>query len=328
MRKTCILFSFLFFLFQSNAQIIPLGFHLSIHGKLVYLAEEPYDSNDGSDCVAEITCNETYIGSDDWDYVLKNEFTIVEYPSSEWYGLNSNAPSHKYDTAHEYNYPFINFYGLAYTFDSTYFSYVIDTTMGNIVVPPKTMKSDFFDITNGLGITAENEKMLKGKLRNYADTYFGKTRPYEVELDVYNEFSEPDSIVGETIYYDCLADELVFYEFDQNDRMTSAVGYHWGKGVQLDTMRYDARGNMTWFLSEEIGNWRNDYQLEYDQFNRVSKITHTFCYIVDTEENDFMYVDVTKFGYDDLGLLNSKSTLNDDGSWSTCKFERKLKESL
>lgn len=327
MRKILFLFYCLCLLQTGNTQTIPLGLNLTPGGKVVFSEGEP-NYNGNLDNPVEVSCDGAESYMEDLRNVKYNMLTIVEFPDESWVLPNRNDPSRMNDTTSYYDsenndsYPW-------YFYDSTqtlYFvldsSFVIDSVYNNEVSDSKPVQPKFNDDVVGLELTDERVAMLKQKLRNYVNDHYGKVEPYSDQNDLQIELSHEDSVVDKYAVYDYLVDKLVFYNYT-DDLLTSVIGYHYDYGVEFDSLRYDAAGNMTYFSTEGIGSIRNEYYMEYNKFNQVIKVINHYSSAGNTDEESYINpdIEVVKFGYNPNGNVKSKSRYQEDGTWLKCSFK-------
>ncbi len=324
MRKILFLFYCLFFFQTGNAQTIPLGLNLTSGGKIVFSEGEP-NYNGNLDNPVEVTCDGAESYMEDLRNVKYNMLTIVEFPDESWVLPSQNDPSRMNDTTSYYDSENNDsYFGLFYDTTQTFY-FVLDSSLSNaenVVSDSKPAQPTFNDDIVGLELTDERVAMLKQKLRNYVNDHYGKVEPYSDQNDLQIELSHEDSVVDKYAVYDYLVDKLVFYNYT-GDFLTSVIGYHYNYGVEFDSLRYDAAGNMTYFSTEGIGSIRNEYYMEYNKFNQVVKVTNHYSSAGNTDEESYIHpdIEILKFEYNTNGNVISKSRYLEDGTWLKCSFK-------
>lgn len=326
MKKVFFLFYCLFFLQTGNTQTIPLGLNLTPGGKVVFSEAEP-NYNGNLDNPVEVSNDGMAPYIEDWRNLKIDLLTIVDFPDESWVLPNQNDPSRMNDTTTYYDWEKNDsYFGLFYDSTQTFY-FVLDSSLvidsvSNEVSDSEPVQPKFEDDVVGLELTDERVAMLKEKLRNYVNEHYGKVEPYDDRNDLQIELSHEDSVVDKYAVYDYLVDKLVFYNYT-GDLLTSVIGYHYDYGVEFDSLRYDAAGNMTYFSTEGIGSTRNEYYMEYNKFNQVTKVTKHYSSAGNTNEESYINpdIEVVKFEYNPNGNVMSKSYYQEDGSWLKCSFK-------
>mgnify|MGYP000005816453 CR=1 FL=1 len=91
----------------------------------------------------------------------------------------------------------------------------------------------------------------------------------------------------------------------------------------MNYLKYDNQENIIYFSKEEIGFARDELILKYNSNMRVTNVIHSFSYSESLNKESLVYPDIKniKFRYNELGIINSKSILQEDKSWLTYKYE-------
>lgn len=329
MQKIIILIFSIVFLQSAKTQTILYGLDIDIHGKVVFSEWEQNWTSEVTNPVS-VMCDGTDVYIDEWRNAKYEFLTIVEYPDESWTWPSRNDPSNMNDTTDYDSYnngnEWMSGIVLFDTTMSTYSYYPVDSFPQDAVAETENVqiKKKFQDEIIGLELTEERIAMLKTKLRNYVNHYYGKVEPYEARLDLWSELSVEDSVVEKMAVYDYLVDKLVFYNYS-GDQLTSAIGYYYDYGIEFDTLRYDDKGNMIYFSRESIGGTRNEYYIEYNAQSQVSKLTQHYSSVGDTDEDSYInpMIEVNKFEYNSHGKIKAKLFYHEDGSWGRCTFTDK-----
>jgi hypothetical protein len=317
MRKTIVLFSLLCCVPGGYSQVNPYGLSLTPDGKIEWVLGEP-NYNGNMDDPVDVRCGEESYRQDRRN--VHYEFlTILEMPDQKWVDASNRDPSRQYDTT--YSYPETGTAGFTgVSFEPGFAVVWYDTSAQTIA--SKDSEAEFRDDITGLNLNDSLAALLKLKIASHIHAFRGKYEPYEARHALYTELSCIDSVTDKEAVYDYLVDRLVFYSY-QGNRLTSVMGYHWDSGVEFDSLQYDAAGNMVYFSREQIGSIRHAYSFEYNDNRQVSEITHQYSTAGNSDEDSYRQQDteVIRFGYDDAGNVNSRSVLQEDGSWLMCRFE-------
>jgi hypothetical protein len=297
------------FTFQSGySQINPIGLLLNLNGTIeVHTGPPNYNGN--IDNPVYVICDTDSVI---WDLrnVRYDQLTIIEAPKFI-YPSNLDHSHEEYENTPDFD--SINSTISIYGKDSSFIIFNNDSAVFSA-----NNTNRFRDEIIGIGmIDSINIQLIKTKLSNHIKLYLGNSTDEEDLQRIYYELSTPDSIVDGEERYDYLIDKLIFYNYESN-KLTSIMGYHWNYGLEFDSLNYDSFGNLIYFLREEIGSVRNEISLSYDKKNRVTGMMHKHGY------NDSSPTIIeSKFTYDSNGILTSKSTRKDNGSWETCEIKLK-----
>ena len=318
MKKLPILFLLLCFLENTNAQVNPYGLDITAKGKVVFSMTEP-NYNGNVEDPTEVKCDGDEPQIVDWRNVQYDFLTIVDYPDEKWTEPSNLDPSRVNDTTiskGEMDRSKLNPYWE--TKDSAFITLVYTGSSSGTNRP-------FQDEAYGLELSDELVAKLKIKLQAYVRKYRDVEDTDDAFAKLRNELSTVDTVIEKRTVYDYLVDKLVFYNYNENDQLMGVIGYHWSLGVEVDSLHYDEKGNLVYFSRETIGGGKDEYSIEYDDSDRVIRMTHLQSSVeeknsFDRDPTDFETVNYT---YDNSGTVNSKSIQLPDWSWYTCTFQRK-----
>lgn len=295
----------------------PYGVYVDIDGK-VKLWEAPLNFNGNLDDTVLITSgNEVFY--EDLRNVLYTHLTFLEPPSDYWTIPSNLDPSRHYDTTAT-PYP-EKPYGLTYFWYDTsrwQFTAPINVTV-ETTTPPV---NKYIDEEEGANLTEINMKKVKALLNNYITTYQGKIEPYEARDSIHQALSYPDSIVDKIACFDYLVDRLILHDYDSKQQLTRVVGYHWSLGVEVDKLKYNNQGNITYFCREKIGTLKYELFFSYNQKQQVVKVKRIYNSVGNTNETSYTHPDVitTKFTYAKTGFIYTASTQINKTKTTTCTF--------
>lgn len=306
MKKIIILI--ILFTFQSGySQINPIGLLLNLNGT-IEVNTGPPNYNGRLDNPVYVICD---IDTVLWDLrnVRYDQLTIIEAP--EYIYPNNLDPSYEeYENILDFDYK--NLTIPTYETNSSFINFNNDSAVFNA-----TNTNRFQDVIIGTGKINNNIQLIKTKLSNQIKYYLGNYSEEEELQRIYYELSTADSIVDGEMRYDYLIDKLIFYNYEAN-KLISIMGYHWDYGVELDSLQYDSLGNLTYFLREAIGSFRNEILLSYDKNNRVIGMVQISGYA-----DSSPIITESKFTYGLNGILNSKSIRTEKSDWETCEIKLK-----
>ncbi|MBL4704247.1 MAG: hypothetical protein JKY54_06985 [Flavobacteriales bacterium] len=308
MKQTIVIIITLFTFQSGYSQINPIGLLLNLNGT-IEVHTGPPNYNGRLDNPVYVICDtDTVI----WDLrnVRYDQLTIIEAPKYI-YPSNLDPSYEEYENTLDFD--FTNSTIPIYGEDS---GLIIFNNDSAVFSANKTNR--FRDEIIGVGmINNANIQLMKTKLSNHIKHYLGNSTDEEDLQRIYYELSTPDSIVDGEMRYDYLIDKLIFYNYEAN-KLTSIMGYHWNYGVEFDSLKYDSFGSLIYFLREEVGSLRDEIFLSYDKKNRVTGMIRTYGY-ADSSPS----ITESKFTYDLNGILNSKSTRTENGSWEICEIKLK-----
>ena len=300
------------------AQINPLGLYVDIDGKVKFWECEEY-LNGNLDDTVHITLNgDTYL--DDLRNLKYQHLTIIDAPSSDWISLSNLDPSRINDTS-RYNI-YDNRYGRStFSFGENYFSNYYLNNQFTILTIDSTANSNrlFRDESRGAGLTDSILRLVKTKLSDYVSN-----RPWSDEKleKLHNEISGYDTIVDGIAQFDYIVDLFITYDYDKKDKLTRVLGYHWNQTLEVDSLKYDKKGNLIYFSREQLGINRSEYSFKYDKSGRVISVDTRYFSPGSDNSIEVTRTNSIKFTYNKVGKVNSKSVL-DDGILLTYFFEIK-----
>lgn len=185
------------------------------------------------------------------------------------------------------------------------------------------IKRPFYDETRGDGLSDSIVKILKTKLTNHVNQFYGKGYPQKERNKLYEELSVEDTVINKQGIYDYIVDELIFYSY-ADENLTSKIWYHWDHGIEVDSFEYDKKGNLIYFSREYIGGYRDELFFKYNHSGQVIFLERrTRSVESDPLPYNSYSLESVKFSYNDTGIMNSKSQLGPDDRWYICYYEIK-----
>jgi hypothetical protein len=177
----------------------------------------------------------------------------------------------------------------------------------------------FTDESRGAGLTDSILRLVKSKLSDYVSN-----RPWSDEKleKLRNEISGYDTIIDGIAQFDYIVDLFITYDYDKKDKLTRVLGYHWSQPMEMDSLKYDKKGNLIYFSREQLGINKSEYSFKYDKSGRVISVDTRYFSPGSENSNEVTRTNNIKFTYNKVGKVNSKSVL-DDGILLTYYFDIK-----
>lgn len=302
------------------AQINPLGLYVDIDGKVKFWESEANENGEVDDTVYITVNGERYL--DDMRNLKYHHLTIIEAPSADWISLSNLDPSRINDTSR--NNTFGNGYGInSFSFGENHYSYYYLNNQFTILTIDSTATNNskrlFTDESRGEGLTDSVLLLVKLKLTDYVSN-----RPWSDEKleKLHTEISGYDTMIEGVAHFDYIVDLFLAYDYDKKDRLTRVLGYHWNQTLEVDSLKYDKKGNLIYFSRQQLGINKSEYFFKYDKFGRVVGVDTRYLSFGSENSIESTRANNIKFTYNNLGKVNSKSVL-DDGILLTYYFDIK-----
>jgi hypothetical protein len=187
----------------------------------------------------------------------------------------------------------------------------LNTNVVEATIPSLQNQEFFSDDIRGVGLNDSILHIVKNKLNDIIDRFYGKFLPYEQINQLRNEISYHDTVIEKIAVYDYLVDMIVTYEYDGNGRLSKVLGYHWNLGIEVDSLNYDKSGNLIYYSREQIGSNLDECFFNYDKFGRVTSFTKNYSTPVSENSIDISYSRQVSFTYNSVGIINSKAELHE-----------------
>jgi hypothetical protein len=306
------------------AQINPLGLYVDIDGKVKFWENEENRNGNVDDTVYISFNSDRHL--DDLRNLKYNYLTLIEAPSSDWITLSNLDPSRINDTSRSIAHD-SKFSVDTYTFGENHFCYSYLTNQ-SFFIKIDTSSNDsrkhlFSDESRGTGLTDSVLILVKSKLNDYINRNCGNLYSDEELEQLHKEISTYNTIIDGVAIFDYIVDLIVTYDYDKKDRLTRVLGYHWSRPVEVDSLKYDKAGNLSYYSREQIGSGgRREYFFKYDKSGRVTNVKERYCSAVSKNSIDISYSNDIKFTYNKIGKMNSKAVLQ-EGKWLSYYFEIK-----
>lgn len=305
------------------AQVNPLGLYVDIDGKVKFWRSEANRNGNVDDTVYISFNGQTLL--DDLRNLKYDYLTIVEAPRSIYTTPSNLDPSRINDTSLYSN--------LNETFNGNISPTLIifDSKSSNTCVVPETLpviqnQNFFYDDIRGDGLNDTVITKVKTILIEYVNRYSKNWVAYDERNDLYMRLSHYDTVVEKIAIYDYLVDLFITYDYDTNGHLSRVISYHWNSGVELDSLKYDEKGKLIYFLRESIGDIRNEYYFDYNEYGQVTNVSSHYSTVgpnIEAIHYANPYIEKMKFTYNNAGRMNSKSILQKEGNWLTHYFEIK-----
>lgn len=281
MLKSKLLILILLFTSFTQAQVIPFGMMMTEKGILQQVEYINYRGYIVDTIYLEYN-NKIEFG--DSENFTVSFLTFIEPPSEYSQSTSNMDPSKRYDTSYveEITNPstspfyFINPYEMnPFSMDSTITisNFTLDSTKKNSFQP-------LYDEWVGLNINDSNLVQIKSILRDFVTELWGKNDRDDKRWELHQLLSEPDSIVEKIPVFDYILDHVFFYNY-QDTFLTSILGYHWDYGVEIDSLRYDCKGNIIYYARETPGVFRHELHFKYDKHRRIISVDKVYLSWVD-----------------------------------------------
>ncbi len=321
----------LFIVCDSIAQN-PLGVYIDIDGKVKFWTSEANRNGNVDDSVYVSFNGEKQLM--DLRNLKLDNLTLLEAPRYNATSSCNMDPSIRYDTTEQVKsniainstIPFFDtsqlhlFYLPTTVIDSNH----LFTITTNDSIKISVEQKEFTDDIRGVGLNDSTIKEVKTILMEYINRLTGKWEGEEEREALRSKLSLPDTIIEYKAIYDYLVDLFVVHNYDNKNRLTKVIGYHWNLGVEVDSLRYNKKGNLIYFCRDKIGSVRHEYYFKYNKNGQVEKVTYIYN-SVGTNRNTTQYshpeTQIMKFTYNNLGIINSQSRVQKDGKLLTTYIE-------
>ncbi len=287
MRKSILLLLLVILFSFVKAQVIPFGLMMTVSGKLEQVEMLNYRSYIKDTFYIEY--QNQYCYGDPENFTTS--FLLLIEPPSDYSKTPSNMdPSRRYDTSYVEEIPSIpNQYYISLYNPTASVYYLIDTTIffqDTLHSSEKPAFQPHYDEWIGLNITDSNLVQIKSILRNYVHQLWGKNDRDDLRWELHQVLSEPDSIEEKIPCFDFILDQVLFYNY-QDTFLTSILGYHWDYGVEIDSLRYDKKGNVIYYARETPGVFRHELHFKYDHKKRIISIDKVYLTWLDQNDDDY-----------------------------------------
>ena len=162
--------------------------------------------------------------------------------------------------------------------DINYRGYIVDTIsyfLDSIQNSPNPCFIPLHDEWVGLNINDTNFVQIKSILRDYVTEFWGRNDRDDKRWELHQILSDPDSIVEHIPVFDYVVDKAIFYNY-KDTFLQSILGYHWDYNVEMDTMRYDRKGNIIYYARETPGVFRHELHFKYDRHRRIIAVDKVY----------------------------------------------------
>lgn len=321
MKSIIILFAFTFFVLYDTIAQNPLGVYLDIDGKVKFWEGEANRNGNVDDSVYV-----AFKGKKDlidlrnlkYDYL-----TLLEAPRYLATSVCNMNPSIDYDTLEQPESDsqidsISSFTGISQAY--FYIEPIIQNNMPEI----SSVQKQFMDEIRGAGLNDSIIREVKTILVEYINRLTGKWEDDDEREKLHAKLSRPDTIIEHKAAYDFLVDLFVVHNYDSKNRLTKVIGYHWNLGVEVDSLNYDTKGNLIYFCRDKIGSIRHEYYFEYNKNAQVENVRYIYSTVgANRYTTQYAHPEIRKlkFTYNDLGIMNSQSQLQKDGSWLTTYYD-------
>lgn len=307
---------FLFILYSSflKGQVLPFGIMMDIRGQLQKVEDINYRSYIVDTIYLEY--NNKFEFGDVGNFI--QSFLMFLEPPTQYSQTPSNMdPSRQYDTSYVEEIPYNSnqYYPYFYTPISiaTLFVDTISFFLDSIQESPNPCFIPLYDEWVGLNVNDSNLVEIKTIVRNYVTELWGKNDRDDKRWELHQILSEPDSIVEKIPVFDYVVDRAVFYNY-QDTFLNSILGYHWNYGVEIDSMRYDSKGNMSYYARETPGVFRHELHFQYDKKRRIISVEKVYLSWLD--QNKEYYEESIRekylYRYNRQGKISEITVCNQD----------------
>lgn len=332
MKLGIVFIVFTLFVVSDSIAQNPLGVYIDIDGKVKFWTIEANRNGNIDDSVYVSFNGERQLM--DLRNLKLDDLTLLEAPRYAATSSCNMDPSIRYDTTEQVEssisinstIPFFDtsqlnlFYIPTIATDSNYLLAITTNESVNI----SNEQKEFLDDIRGVGLNDSTIKEVKTILLEYINRLTGKWEGNEDREALRKKLSLPDTIIEHKAIYDYLVDLFVVHNYDNKNRLTKVIGYHWNLGVEVDSLRYNKKGNLIYFCRDKIGSIRYEYYFDYNKKGQVEKVTYIYN-SVGTNRNTTQYshpeTQIMKFTYNNLGVINSQSRLQKDGKLLTTYFD-------
>ena len=326
MKSIIILFIFKIIIICDSVAQNPLGVYLDIDGKVKFWVGEANRNGNIDDSVYMSNKGEKMLI--DLRNLKYDYLTLLEAQRDIVTSSCEMDPSRNYDTTEQFE------------SDSQMYStkYLIDINQSILFLEPYATidiciggseQKEFMDDMRGAGLNDSTVKEIKTILIQYINRLTGKWEGDNERDGLRRKLSLPDTIIEQKVVYDYLVDLFVVHNYDRKNRLTKVIGYHWDLGVEVDSLRYDKKGNLISFCRDKIGSGRCEFIFKYNKHAQVSNICYNYS-TVGANRYSTQYtnpeIQIMKFTYNNDGIMNSKSLLQKDGSISTTYYDIRFKK--
>jgi hypothetical protein len=305
------------------AQINPLGLYVDVDGKVKFWENEANRNGNVEDTVYISFNGDTHL--EDLRNLKYNHLTLIEASSSDWITPSNLDPSRINDTSRSISNG-SKFAVNTYAFGENHFTYYYLSNQ-RISIKMDTSsnykcKRLFSDESRGSGLNDSVLSLVKSKLNHYINRNYGKPWSGEKLEQLHKEISAYDTIIDGVAIFDYIVDLIIAYDYDEKDRLTRVLGYHWSQPVEVDSLKYDKAGNLIYFSREQIGMKRREYFFKYDKSGRVTSVHERERSAGSENSIDVSFSNKIKFTYNKVGVMNSKTVLREE-NWFTNYIEIK-----
>lgn len=320
MHKSKLLILILLFTSFAQAQVIPFGLMMTEKGKLQQVEDINYRGYIVDTIYLEY--NNKFEFGDSENFTV-GFLTFMEPPSEYSQSTSNMDPSRRYDTSYveEITNPSTSpFYFIN---PQLMYPYSIDTNVIFTVIVDSTIKTSFqphYDEWVGLNITDSNLVQIKSILRNYVTELWGKNDRDDKRWELHQQLSQPDTIIEKIPCFDYIVDKVLFYNY-QDTFLTSILGYHWDYGVEIDSLRYDRKGNVIYYGRETPGIFRHELHFKYDRKGRIISFEKIYLSLFNQEDDFYKESDkiIYLYKYNKQGKISEIKVIQKDQDPSIIK---------
>lgn len=286
MKHSFLIWGALFCSYILQAQVIPFGLMMNEKGRLQQVEDINYRGYIVDTIYLEY--NDKLEFGDVGNFI--QSFLILIEPPSDYSRTPSNMdPSRQYDTSYvEVIPPYSTSESIFFINPQTNYPYSIDSNVVFTVCIDSIREASFqphYDEWVGLNVTDSNLVQIKSILRNYVSELWGRNDRDDKRWELHQILSDPDSVVDKIPVFDYVLDLVLFYNY-QDTFLQSILGYHWDYGVELDSLRYDRKGNIIYYARETPGVFRHELQFKYDRQRRIISVDKVYLSWLD-QNNEF-----------------------------------------
>jgi len=321
MLKSKLLILVLLFTSFAQAQVIPFGLMMNEKGKLQQVEGINYRGYIVDTIYLEY--NNNFEFGDVGNFI--QSFLIFMEPPGDYSRYPTNLdPSRIYDTSYVEEIPFNSNQYYPYLYNpistATFFVDTISYFLDSVQNSPNPTFIPHYDEWVGLNITDSNLVQIKSILRDYVTELWGKNDRDDKRWELHQILSEPDSIVEHIYVFDYVVDRAVFYNY-KDTFLQSILGYHWNYNVEIDSMRYDRKGNIIYYARETPGVFRHELYFKYDRHRRIISVDKVYLSWVD-QNKEFYEESIREsyqYKYNKQGKISEIKVIQKDQDPTTIK---------